>query len=154
MLLGWSEMRAGDEEQLPTWSEIIGQGAYCRNQIDYCLKKCSYRVTNVKIFGVLIIVTNDSRHYFSPLSINWWAVPYFFVVFPCHYPVLDGFDQHYQASVHCSKQFHWLTSATSKYPLEKIWKCWNSSMEPLSGMQVCYPLWYTAPPPRLQQFHA
>ena len=32
----------------------------------------------------------------------------------CHKLVLDGFDQHFQATVHCSKQRRRLTSATSK----------------------------------------
>ena len=37
-----------------------------------------------------------------------------FKVLACDQPVLDGFNWHNQASVHCSKQCHQLSSATSR----------------------------------------
>ena len=43
----------------------------------------------------------------------------FFCSTSCHLLVLDGFHQHYEATVHCSKQRCWLTSATSKKKLRE-----------------------------------
>ena len=46
-----------------------------------------------------------------------------FVVLALPLLVLDGFNQHFQAAVHCSNQRRWLTSATSIFfPQKKIGK--------------------------------
>ena len=37
---------------------------------------------------------------------------FFFVVLVCHYPPLDGFDQHFEATYELS---HWLTSTIFSY---------------------------------------
>ena len=57
----------------------------------------------------------------SPAFIN-----IFFVVLTCHQLVVDGFDQHFQGIVHCTKKCSQLTSATSMIFWEKkTWECWE-----------------------------
>ena len=45
---------------------------------------------------------------------------FFFAKLACHLLVLDRFDWPRHASVHCSKQCHWLTLQHQEIPLEKI----------------------------------
>ena len=70
---------------------------------------------------------------------------YFFVELACPKSVLDGFNQHYQASVYSSKQCCRLTSVTSKFPLKEFWEHWDSNQGLLGGKQVCYRQCYAAP---------
>ena len=71
----------------------------------------------------------------------------FFVVLACQLPVLDEFDQNYQASVHCPEQCHRLTSATSKFPLKIFGEHWDSNPG-----QISYPLCNAAPHLKHQSF--
>ena len=72
---------------------------------------CAYYYSTAKLDDTSVISENSRP--LDPKKLN------FFVSQACHKPVLDGFNQHHQTSVHCSKQCRGLTSATSKCYLKK-----------------------------------
>ena len=79
--------------------------------------------------GMAPLFTDD-----SDLEWHW-----FFVVLACHWAVLDGFNWHFQASVHktlCSAvhklQQHW------KIPEKIIRECRESNLVLLGDKQECY----------------
>ena len=85
----------------------------------------------------------------APNTLGWMVdiylsrAPMLFVELSCHWPELDGFDWHYQASVHCSKQCRKITQQHQDKKLSGMRR-----IKPRAGRWEAskLPLCYAAPP--------